>query len=325
VSAEPHDAASPDEPGEPPVFATLEELQQFPELLRAPESVIPRFAYRGRLTALAGPDKSGKSTLAAHAMTSLSWGKDFLGEPVSKRYGRTVLLGFEEAVGDEVRRLTDLAACAARINVLQWGPPEVLLRTRELLKAWPADLLVVDSLTECARVMLGEVPANGDDSGWSAVIRPLVALSRQFDLAVLVLHHTRRSDGQYRGASEIAAAVDAMIEMENPKPGEDPTLRRFTGRGRWSIEPFTIVQRDHGYELGGGTELSLDARLLLHVEKIPGLSTGELRRRVGSRKEAVIDALRRLSDRGAIENRGAEVAGHAWHPFRPQTELEVDR
>ena len=67
---------------EPVVFASMAELQARPELLAPPECVIPHFAYRGRLVILAGPDKSGKSTIMAHAMAALSRGTRFLGEEV---------------------------------------------------------------------------------------------------------------------------------------------------------------------------------------------------------------------------------------------------
>ncbi|MEQ1857239.1 MAG: AAA family ATPase [Longimicrobiales bacterium] len=306
-----------------PCFSTLAELLERPELLRAPECIVPRLAYRGRLVVVAGPDKSGKSTLAAYAIAALSNGEPFLGEPVSTRYGRSVLVGLEEAVGDEVRRLADIDAAPMCVQILtQAAGAEILTRTRELLTAWPADLVVVDSLSEYARSMQGAVPEDGDTAGWAAAIRPLVSLAREFDLAVLVLHHVRRSDGQYRGSGEIAAACDAILEMEVAKQGEDPTLRRFKGRGRWAVEPWSMRLGENRPELGEGIDLSLDARVLLHVEGIPGLSTRELCRRTGGRTANVMDALRRLKDRRAIENRGGGT-GAKWHPIAHQVELGV--
>lgn len=305
------------------VFASLADLQDCPELLRSPTYAVPRLAVKGRAIAVCGPDKSGKSTLLAFAEAALSWGRPFLGEPTPTGGGRCVHVGLEEAVGDAVRRLTDLNACAERIQVLYNVPGRSLLDHLDaLLTEWPADLVVIDSLSEYARVMFGEVPANGDDAGWAAVVRPIVALARRHDVAIVIIHHTRRSDGQYRGATEIATSVDALLEMSIAKPGEDPTLRRFTGRGRWHIEPFSIVLRDDGYELGAGTDLSIDARVLLHVEGGPGLSSNEVCKRVGGRRATVIEALRRLAERGAVRNRGSEHSS-SWHPVRAQAELEV--
>ena len=63
--------------------------------------------------------------------------------------------------------------------------------------------MVVDSLQEYARVTIGAAPDDGDNAGWSAVIRPLVQLAREYDIAVVVLHHVRRSDGHFRGAGEL--------------------------------------------------------------------------------------------------------------------------
>ena len=75
------------------VFMSLAALQQRPELLKPPESVLNRIAYRGRGVALCGPDKSGKSTLMRHATTAITLGRSFLGGPT--QVGRVVLLGLE--------------------------------------------------------------------------------------------------------------------------------------------------------------------------------------------------------------------------------------
>ena len=112
--------------------------------------------------------------------------------------------------------------------------------------------------------------------------------------------------------------------METGRKNEDETLRRFTGRGRWAVEPFTVVLRDKGYELSDGTELSLDVRVLLHVERNPGMGQRDIIKRVGGRSANIADTLRRLSDRRAIENRGTD-SGQLWYPVVPQTEIGLAR
>ncbi len=288
-------------------FISLVELLARPELLQPPTCVLPRLAYRGRLVIVSGPDKSGKSTLLADGAASLTRGRNFLGGPVHVLHdGRAVWVGLEEAVGDVVRRFNDLHADAQKIQLSVIQASDLLARTHELLDSWPADMVVVDCLAEYARVTMGQAPEDGDNAAWGALVRPWVALARQTEAGVVLIHHTRRSDGQFRGAGEIAAAADAIFEIEMPTKTEDPTLRRLRGRGRWPIEPFTVALVDGRYELSGGTELSLDARVLLHVENNPGTSGAAVREAVGGRTQAVLAALNRLVERGAIRKGGSE-------------------
>jgi hypothetical protein len=311
----------PREADEPPTYATLADLLARPEILKPPECVVPRLAYRGRLVLLAGPDKSGKSTLLSHATAALSRMAPFLGGAVGARSGRVVWMGLEEAVGDAVRRLADLEADPTRVQLVIYAPRDLLDRTRALLAEWPADLLVIDSLTEYARTACGSIPDDGDNAGWAAVVRPLVAVAREHDIAVVVLHHVRRSDGQFRGAGEIAAAADALLELVPPAAGEDPGMRRIRGRGRWPVEPFAVALRDGRYELAGGSELSVDARVLLHIEAAPGTSKTATRKAVGGRAAAVDAAINRLLDRGAIEDSANGRPG-LW-PASGQQEMGV--
>ena len=56
----------------PPLYRSLAELLADPSLLQPPTIVADRFAWRGRVTLLAGREKSGKSTLSAFLVASVS-------------------------------------------------------------------------------------------------------------------------------------------------------------------------------------------------------------------------------------------------------------
>jgi energy-coupling factor transporter ATP-binding protein EcfA2 len=322
AAAMPAPAVPPTPDDEPPTYALLADLLARPELLKPPECVVPRLAYRGRLVLLAGPDKSGKSTLLSHATAALTREAPFLGGAVGARSGRVIWMGLEEAVGDAVRRLAELEADPDRVQLVVCAPRDLLDQTRALLAEWPADLLVIDSLTEYARIAYGAIPDDGDNAGWAAVLRPLVGVAREHDVAVVVLHHVRRSDGQFRGAGEIAAAADALLELVPPTSGEDQTMRRIRGRGRWTVEPFAVALREGRYELAGGSELSVDVRVLLHIEANPGTSKAATRKAVGGRATVVDAAINRLLERGAIEDSANGRRG-LW-PASGQQEMGVD-
>jgi hypothetical protein len=283
-------------------FISLKDLLARPGLLAPPEAVVPRIAYRGRLTILAGPDKSGKSTLLGHAISAVTRGEHFLGLPCKAR--SVLLLGLEEHPDDVARRLKDLKADAKFVHMVLSPPPDLYALADEWLSSCPAELVVVDSLIEYARVTLGDAPADGDNSGWASVMRPLVELARRHNCAIVVLHHVRRADGKYRGSSEIAAAADLLLELSLPNKGQSPNARSIKGRGRWQADPFTVALKDGRYEISGGKELSPDALLVIHVEQNPGASLRSLRKAVQGRGSTVDEVVNRLISKGLLEDRG---------------------
>lgn len=222
------------------------------------------------------------------------------------RHNRVLLLGLEEALGDQVIGLTELGTAAGNVQLLIIGAPDLLGRTEALLEDWPVDLVVVDSLLEYARIT-GPIPDDGDSSGWAEVVRPLVALARRFDVAVLVLHHVRKSDGQYRGSTEIAAAADCLLELLPPGASDPPNQRRVRGRGRWPVEAFCLELAEGEYRIAGSGELPMEARVLIFVEANPGCSRRQIRAGVGGRATAVDSALDLLAARGAVTNTGTDT------------------
>ncbi len=300
--------APPDVDSPTDFFPLLRDLQNRPDLMRPPEEVVPRLAFRGRTTLLNAGDKSGKSTLAGHAAAAKSRGDRWLGRTLSR--GHVVVVAPDEAPGETVRRMQELDADPDRVRILLTPPTDMHAMLSALLEESPADLVIVDSLAEYSRLQLGRAPEDGDSSGWGAVIRPLVALSRSRDVALLILHHVRRSDGQYRGSGEIAAAVDCLLEMIPPEQGEDPTLRRFRGRARWPIEEFSVRLTDQGYVLGGGGSLSLEAQVLADTNLNPGTSRTAQFKRIGGRKQTYLATVTRLVE-------GEQVVDRNGHLFLP--------
>ena len=282
-------------------FPLLSDLLENPALLEPPAQVIPRLAWQGRATGLVAPDKAGKSTLAGRAVAALTQGSKFLdGRP---KKGSAVVVAPDEAVGDTVRRLHETGADPAKVRVLALRPPSLLTALNELLTENPADLVVVDSLAEWGRLAMGTAPEDGDSSGWGAVVRPLVQISRDHDCGVLLLHHPRRSDGQYRGSGEIAAALDCLLEMTMPQTGEDPTLRRIRGRARWPVEDWSLRLEGDQYVLGGGGPLALEARILMDLAHHPGTSRNQQFDRLGGGRNTYLAAVRRMVQQGAVKER----------------------
>jgi hypothetical protein len=163
-------------------------------------------------------------------------------------------------------------------------------------------LIVVDTLATWADRWVEDARSA---TSWTPVMAALTALARDTGAAVVLLHHARKSDGQYRDSSAIGAGVDVILEMAQHT--EDPNMRTLKARGRWSMQGFAVRLAGDAYELAGG-ELSLDARVLLYIERTPGCSLRRLRDGIGGRAADVDAALRRLLDRGAIRDDGLD--GH---------------
>ena len=125
--------------------------------------------------------------------------------------------------------------------------------------------------------------------------------------AVVLLHHPRRSDGQYRGSGEIAAALDCLLEMTLPNMGEDPTLRRFRGRARWPVENFALRMDDGRYVRGTSGSISPEARVLMDVGSNPGTSRAASFKRLGGRKQTHSAAVSRLVESGGLVDRDGSL------------------
>jgi len=301
-----HSLPQPD--GDVPMFASLALLLSRPELLAPPVEVIPRIAWRGRTTGLIGPDKSGKSTLMGHAVAALTNGHEFLDRPVE--LGTALVVAPDEAVGDTVRRLIDVGADPERVRLLTLHPERLLDYLREEMAKAAPTLLVVDSLAEWARLIAGRAPEDGDSSGWGAVVRPLVQLSRDFNCATVMLHHPRRSDGQYRGSGEIAAALDCLLEIRLPNKEDDESTRRyFSGRARWPIEEFAVQLHGDTYRMANEA-LPLESKISIDLQ-VAGPSTRNAQaKRLQVRKATYLETVQRMLDAGQLfEKNGMLHAG----------------
>ncbi|HEY7823562.1 MAG TPA: AAA family ATPase, partial [Acidimicrobiia bacterium] len=281
-----------------PLFVSLAELKKHPELLQPPKVVVPRLAWKGRTTGLVGGDKSGKSTLMGHAVSCVTRGVTFLGEPCEA--GDVLIVAPDEAVGDTVQRLIKWEADETRVRLLTSQPQRLIDRLREEMDQRPPAFLLIDSLAEWSRLVEGRAPDDGDAAGWGAVIRPLVQLSRDYSCATVLLHHSRRSDGQFRGSGEIAAALDCLIEMRPGGAEEDPTTRKFSGRARWPIEPFELRMVGDEYVIGDQLVLSLETRIMMDLSVAGPSSRNAQLKRIGGRKDTYLTTVYELLERGEL-------------------------
>jgi hypothetical protein len=295
--------------GPSPSVRSMVEYLADPNALEPPEPVVSRFAWSKRSTLLSCREKGGKSTLASAVVAAASAGRAFLGTRTPR--SRTLYADFEEHPHDLIQRLTDFGADPSNVWIMDRlttdDPIGELETATDLVK--PA-VIVVDTLSALTE-SLGIEPANS--SAWTSVMTRLTRIARDSEAALKVLHHSRKTDGRYRDSTAIGAGVDVLLQMSD---GREAGERKIEARGRWHIEDFTLRlvgkpgAADYGFELATG-ELSVDARVILFVERKLGCTTRGIRDGVEARASEIDAAIRRLSAQGVMVNTGTETR-HVW-------------
>jgi hypothetical protein len=299
----------PTPPAPPLVLPThyrLEDLLTDRLMLEPPEPVIPRLAWGGRVTLLAAPEKSGKSTLIGQAVAAMQTGTNFLGESVPQ--GPVLWFALDEPLPDLVGRLSRFGAtggvgiCREQVTIAQM---------EALADEYDAVLIVVDTLTEWIAGAI-EDPYNAHQwQGPLAAIRRIVGDNP--GVAIALLHHTIRDGSRYADSRQIGAGVDQIITMR--EVAEDPTLRTIESRGRVTFERFRIRYLNDAYQLEQ-PELPLDLRVYRVIQAQPGISKRAIRDRVGGKAAAVDSAIYELVNKLAIEHQG-NGKGSGYHTRPP--------
>ena len=305
VRDEPDPSVRPDQPeAAAPIRArTLREIMQNPDARKPPQPVVPRLAWRGRLTVYAAPDKAGKSTLVAAGVAAMTRGDRFLGEPTAR--GTCLWAMLEEHVNDFAIRATGFGTDPDALRVVEHPTDPVAAIRAEAERLRPA-VVVVDTLIEYAGARVTE---GGSSAQWTVVMNGLQRLARELEIAVVVLHHGRKSDGVARDSTEITARADVVIEQAAKHQGG---VARLAVRGRWALADFAVRLAGGRYELVDGAgalaaaEDDLDRRAWEWIGANPDAGATAVRAGVGGNAERVDQAVARLLEGRArrIENRG---------------------
>jgi hypothetical protein len=294
--------ADPTPSAPPRISRRLSTILADPAALEPPVVVVPRLAWRGRTTLLAAREKAGKSTMATAAAAAVTRKALWLGDPTPR--GVVLWVALEEHVSDVASRLNEWKADAECVYVIDSlaGVEDPMGALHGETRTVAPTLVVVDTLSAFVDA-IGSRPDPGSSTAWTPIMTGLTRIARDTDAAVLIVHHARRSDGAYRDSSAIGAGVDAIVEMAD---GPDADVRALRIRARWREGDYSVRLVGTEYKFASG-ELSLDARVLLHVKGHPGCSQREVRDGVGSRTRDVVAAVRRLLESGAMEDRGTEA------------------
>jgi AAA domain-containing protein len=261
-------------------YRTLADILKDPGILEPPGVVVPRIAWRGRVTLLAAREKDGKSTFAGASAAAVTRGETFL-DGVALQ-GTVVLAGLEEHPTEIATRLVDFNADPGEVYIATHIESNPVAELEEVVARIKPVLVIVDTLAAIAEGKLED----GSAKAWQPLMTALTRLARELNCAVLIIHHARKSDGAYRDSTAIGANVDCIIEMRADE--RDTTVRHLKAKGRFQVTDCAIRYTESGYELLEAVvpEVAIRNAIKSFVQEHPGCSLNQLRKgiHVGSTK-----------------------------------------
>ncbi|MGA2384810.1 MAG: AAA family ATPase [Gemmatimonadales bacterium] len=280
------------------VIHSLADLLANASILQPPKIVVPGLAWAGRVTLLAAREKSGKSTLVSAAASTVSRGGYFLDEFTD--CGKVLWLSADnESQFDLVARFQRFRAEPQNLDIVgEWdfAPASFLRAVRDRRPR----LAVVDTLAAFAAFNITDAH---NSAAWTPLMLEIKKAANDSGSAIILGAHANKSDGHYRDSSAIGATVDCILEME--ADDRDSNLRRIRARARWQVDGYSLRLVGDTYELANAAPLTLEARILLYLERHPDCSRTAIRNAIGVRHCEVDNCLEVLERKGAIEDRGA--------------------
>lgn len=272
--------------------------------------------YAGGVTLLAGPPKAGKSTFASNLQRCRETGGQLLGS-WNVLAGPTLLVTEEGGVA-VVYKTTGLT----RLDVMdRRAALQAELGFAQMLDAvggWATEhsggLAFIDTLAIWAGIK-----NENDASEMNDAVAKVTALAQATDLAIVIVHHSRKSGGDngegIRGSGAILATVDISVELSRVSPTSDD--RWLDVQGRVILPGHYLLTFDRSamaYALGDTSAAKLEA-IEKDLTDIPADGPGLTRQEIGKLwGKNPRNRIEQLLDFGRL--RGEEVKTgrtYAWH------------
>jgi hypothetical protein len=277
---------------------------------------------------LGGESKLGKTYLAAEIAVAVATGLDALGYYKTRCSGPVLFYGAEGTLSALRSRFDGLALARGfdinKLDVYLLDSPVVQLdsaadlrRLCMAIEQCQPRLLVLDPFVR----MMGRVDENSS-SEVSVVLGALRTIQRKYDMAVLVVHHARKSPAThpaqaFRGSSDFAAWSDSNLFLARRSKYLLLTLEHRSARSpdpiqlRFEQEPAPhLVAIQHSSPepeptATGPLEKAIQQELATVAQP---LSTVDLRNRLRRRKCDVVAALEALRVAGMVCR-----TNNGWH------------
>lgn len=230
------------------------------DILAQPPEPIPwvweAYLGPGTLALLVAFMKVGKSTLAYTLAVAVARGTPFLTRATKK--GGVLILAIEEHPQDIRRRLERLGMQSGDPIYVHFGSLDASPKTFEAMADYIRQneiaLVIIDTLA-----FFWTVINENDNAEMVRRVRPLLNLARETNIAVLALHHERKSGGEdgrgIRGGSALFALVDQALLLDRRQGGAS-TQRVLKAVGRYDETPRELILKfdDGGYRAIGSRD-----------------------------------------------------------------------
>ena len=269
---------------------------------------------------LGGQAKTCKTYLAAEISLAVASGTHALGRYPTRMPGPVLFYGAEDSLSALRDRfdglattrgcdLDHLAVFLIDVPVLRLDRDQDLDRLRAAIGQCRPRLLVLDPFVR----LVGNVDENSA-ADVSAVLGSLRAIQRDHDVAILLVHHARKSPAAhpsqaYRGSTDFSAWSDSnlfltrsaqrlVLHIEHRSaPSPEPIHLKLESEPAPHLSP---VDKDPAPAVPAGPDpLLVEIRHQLETSPRP-LTTIELRDRLRRRKSDVVNALEQLHAQHAI-------------------------
>jgi replicative DNA helicase len=211
--------------------------------------VIEGLAARDAVTMIAGHAKTGKTTICAELAGANAMGANFLGKPTQG--GSVLWIDLEQPRGLTASVLGAHCLPSAPVHV-QWGTLPDLDDAGAFCEQQHVNLVVVDSWTKARQ---GVLDAN-DEVEAAQAIAPWLDFARRYHVAVIFIHHLRKSEGSegldLRGSGVLAASVDIVCVFKRyDKVSDTDTRRSLEVFSRYGASKTVIERLDGRYRVCG--------------------------------------------------------------------------
>ncbi len=281
-----------------------------------PEWAVEHLLPEGSVGILGSRPKTGKSTFARCLAVAVASGELFLDE-LETVHGDVIYLALEENKRAVVRAFKMVALkgfgmdeARAREVLSHIGlitgptPKDFPKKLADLVEKHQPVLIIVDTL-----IRLLKLQDSNAYSETSAGLEPLLHMAHERNIAVLLLHHTKKSDqGELLGSTGIAASADVILTL-----GKKDGTRTLVAEGRGvAFEPVTLSFHPDSLFYSMGVPVD-EAEIHVVMERIRAFMGNhpdspvfwkDLQAGVEGRKQTKNEAIRRLEHEGVIERKG---------------------
>ena len=298
---------------------TLAELKNRPR--EEVEPVVDGLLKRGGLSLFAGDTKAGKSLTCRTLTWAVATGNQWLGRDTTP--GGVLYLALEEDPDDVEYHFWQMGLPEAdSVRVAYMKPLEqVIPKLKRHIEQVKPVLVIVDTIAHL-------LDFGGDANDYIKVTRtlkPLLDLARESRAHIMIVHHTRKSGGDYGadalGSTAFRGITDTTFTLK--RIGEQGRSIQSMGRGRWCRhieEPLMLLLNpETGRIEPGSTKKEFDTQakgeeiLAFLEEQEEPVTMATIQAELKGRRQTLLDALRALGKQGRI---GCEGSGKKGAPGR---------